>query len=141
MNTTELELNIAKHANPLTGLPGNLVIEEKLRENINLESFAIIYVDLDNFKAYNDVYGFENGDQVLLATASILSQSLANLDSGEIFLGHIGGDDFFISTTKENVEALSQNIIQKFESKKMSFYSEQDKRRGHIIAKSRQGSI
>lgn len=141
LNTTELELKVAKHSNPLTGLPGNLIIEEKLKTTICLDSFAIVYVDLDNFKAYNDVYGFENGDNVLLTTASILSHNLASLDSQGAFLGHIGGDDFIICTSKEKVEVLCQNIIREFENKKMSFYSDQDKKNGHIIAKSRQGVI
>ncbi|MEN6566521.1 MAG: EAL domain-containing protein, partial [Veillonellales bacterium] len=71
--TTQLEVNQAKFANPLSGLPGNIIIEEKLKQAIETEeSFSVLYFDLDNFKAYNDVYGFENGDKILRMTASII---------------------------------------------------------------------
>ncbi|MFZ5944908.1 MAG: GGDEF domain-containing protein [Bacillota bacterium] len=140
VNTTKLELNIAKHSNPLTGLPGNLLIEERLKETIKYESYAVVYIDLDNFKSYNDVYGFENGDQLLRTTASILSQQLtAVCSSNSSFLGHIGGDDFLIITNKDKVELLCKSIIASFEREKGRFYSEQDKRNGFILAKNREG--
>ncbi|MFZ7101998.1 MAG: GGDEF domain-containing protein [Peptococcaceae bacterium] len=141
INTTQLELNIAKHANPLTGLPGNLVIEERLKKAIGSDSDAVIYVDLDNFKAYNDVYGFENGDQVLLSTASVLALRLASLGCNDSFLGHIGGDDFLVIIPKEKAAMFCENIIEDFEKKKTGFYSEHDKKSGYILAKSRQGNL
>lgn len=93
--TTQLELNKAKHSNPLTGLPGNNIIEERLKKAIeDNEDCCVMYFDLDNFKAYNDIYGFENGDKILVFTSELLQDTMSNYQWTECFLGHIGGDDF-----------------------------------------------
>jgi PAS domain-containing protein len=92
------QIKLAANANPLTGLPGNLMIEERLKAVVRQqEHFSALYVDLDHFKAFNDKYGFEHGDLVLLKTAGILQEVVArDTRSTSVFLGHIGGDDFLL---------------------------------------------
>lgn len=94
-STTELELNYARHLNPLTGLPGNIVIEEKLNHVIS-ENKKVSVIDLDNFKAYNDIYGFENGDKILKLTSQIIADISYKHFARSSFVSHIGGDDFFV---------------------------------------------
>ncbi|WP_371376581.1 GGDEF domain-containing protein [Sporomusa aerivorans] len=139
-NITNLQIRRAHNSNPLTGLPGNLVIEDKLKELIRIdEPFAVMYLDLDNFKAYNDKYGFEHGDKVLLVTAQILSQSIGKAGSADDFLGHIGGDDFIIITKPENVPGISASIIDLFDREIRGLYHPDDLVKGYIEGKNRKG--
>ncbi|MBU2700683.1 diguanylate cyclase (GGDEF)-like protein [Sporomusaceae bacterium BoRhaA] len=138
--TTQVELNRAKHSNPLTGLPGNVLIEHEINcVLLKNRPYAVIYFDLDNFKPYNDVYGFESGDRVLYLTAKIIQQEMeheANLPS---FIGHIGGDDFIAVVHDWNVQGLCQNIIASFDRQIHAYYGEKDIRQGYILAKNRHG--
>lgn len=137
---SQLELNRAKHSNPLTGLPGNVIIEEKLKEIIaDRQEYAVLYFDLDNFKAYNDVYGFENGDKLLCATAQLVNRNLELAGLGRSFLGHIGGDDFIAVVRSQNVEEFCNSMIQDFDSRVQDFYTEEDKRNGFILTANRHG--
>ena len=137
---TQLQVLCAHNSNPLTGLPGNLVIEEQLRRLlVNEAEFAVLYLDLNNFKAYNDKYGFERGDRVLLMTAEILSRSLAHEGMGEDFLGHIGGDDFIIITSPDRAERIATSIIATFDREILAAFSEEDRGRGYIQVPNRQG--
>ena len=141
-NITELQVLCAHNSNPLTGLPGNLMIEEKLRCLLTNEAqFAVLYVDLNNFKAYNDKYGFERGDAVLLMTAETLSRALAREGQGEDFLGHIGGDDFLIITSPDRAENISRAIIEIFDREIRAAYSADDLERGYIQVKNRRGVL
>ena len=141
-NITELQVLCAHNSNPLTGLPGNLMIEEKLRCLLTNEAqFAVLYVDLNNFKAYNDKYGFERGDAVLLMTAETLSRALAREGQGEDFLGHIGGDDFLIITSPDRAENISRAIIEIFDKEIRTAYSAEDLERGYIQVKNRRGVL
>ena len=141
-NITELQVLCAHNSNPLTGLPGNLVIEEQLRRLlVNESEFAVLYLDLNNFKAYNDKYGFEHGDKVLLMTAETLSRSLAREGQGEDFLGHIGGDDFIIITSPDRAERIASAIIEIFDREILAAYSDEDRKRGFIQVKNRQGRV
>ncbi len=109
---TKLQVDIAQNLNPLTGLPGNTLIQQRLDKILKKKQpFAILYIDLDNFKAFNDHYGFENGDQLIKLTANILNE----VADGEDFIGHIGGDDFLIVTTPKKGEELSKRIIKRYE--------------------------
>lgn len=139
--TTQIELNMAKHCNPLTGLPGNMIIEENLK--IIIEDnvpFAVLYIDIDNFKEYNDVYGFENGDKALLMTADVINTALNDKKISNSFVGHIGGDDFIaIIYDTEYAEAICRRIIELFDSNIKDLYTEDDKRKGYIVAKNRYG--
>ncbi|MBP2634299.1 MAG: diguanylate cyclase domain protein [Firmicutes bacterium] len=137
---TNLQIRRAHNSNPLTGLPGNLVIEERLKGLLDAkEPFAIMYLDLDNFKAYNDKYGFECGDQVLLLTSEIASHSISTAGSADDFLGHIGGDDFIIITKPEHVEDLSNKIINLFDHEVKTQYNPLDLSKGYIEVKNRRG--
>lgn len=134
--TIQIEINFAKHLNPLSELPGNLMIEQQIQRNIeDDEGCTVLYIDLDNFKPYNDVYGFENGDDVITAVARILKKIASPLD----FIGHIGGDDFIFMTTQDQAEQLGKAIIEKFDDIVPSFYREEDYETGHIQATNRHG--
>jgi diguanylate cyclase (GGDEF)-like protein len=119
----EKKVALAYAANPLSGLPGNLTIQQRLEQRLKSgEQIAVIYADLDKFKAYNDLYGFENGDQVIRFTASVICQAAAQYPSEDNFVGHIGGDDFLIITKPELAAPICQKIIQLFDQEIISFY-------------------
>jgi len=123
-------------ANPLTRLPGNVSIEKEILRRIETRApFAVLYLDLNSFKAYNDVYGFVKGDEVIRETARII-RTMAEPDGG--FVGHIGGDDFIVLSTPEHAEALSRKILQAFDGKSPEFYTAEDQSRGYIVTKNRQ---
>lgn len=137
---TNLQIRNAHNSNPLTGLPGNLIIEEQLKTLVESKKpFAVMYLDLDNFKAYNDKYGFECGDQVLLLLSRIVSQSIGKLGSTDDFLGHIGGDDFIIITLPEYVDSLAAAITEIFDREVRSLYNPLDLSKGYIEVKNRRG--
>jgi diguanylate cyclase (GGDEF)-like protein len=128
-------------ANPLTRLPGNLSILKEL--NLRLDSknlFAVCYIDLDKFKAYNDLYGFEHGDNVIKETARILLRTVKALGNPDDFVGHIGGDDYVVITTIPKAELIASRIIEDFDQAIQGFYSETDWKNGYIIAHDRQGA-
>lgn len=139
---TDLQIRRAFNSSPLTGLPGNLLIEDQLKNLINqIDPFAVIYLDLDHFKAFNDYYGFEHGDRVLKQTAAILSECLATSSSpnSKDFLGHIGGDDFVIITRWEVAEGICACIKEKFDNTIQQLYSSKDLAKGYIKIKNRKG--
>jgi diguanylate cyclase (GGDEF)-like protein len=128
--------------NPLTGLPGNLAIEEEARRRLaNKKGWAFCYLDLDNFKAYNDVYGVKQGDKVIRLFADILIQSVKSYGNPNDFVGHIGGDDFFVITTAERAPKAFEWIAQRFDERVKSYYSDADLKAGCITAKDRQGNV
>jgi len=127
-------------ANPLTRLPGNVSILNELSRRLESKSlFAVCYIDLDKFKAYNDKYGFEHGDEVIRETARILIRTAGQVGNPEDFIGHIGGDDFVIITTPHVVDNICKTIIADFENASPSFYNETDRKKGYIIAHDRKG--
>ena len=133
---TEMDLE----ANPLTRLPGNVsIINELTRKIENKSLFAVCYVDLDKFKAYNDKYGFEHGDEVIRETARILIQATQQAGNPGDFIGHIGGDDFVVITDPQAADKICEKIIAEFDKKVPSFYKEADRKNGYIIALDRQG--
>ncbi|WP_345993512.1 GGDEF domain-containing protein [Sulfurimonas sp. HSL-1716] len=134
----EQNLIFAREQNPLTKLPGNMAIDRYLA-GISDDNCILCYFDLDNFKAYNDNYGFRNGDRVIMLFADILKQNLP----GEFFKAHIGGDDFFVAVKfHKNGEIAYVNaikeIIEKFSQDVKAFYSQEDLQRGYIVAKDRE---
>jgi diguanylate cyclase (GGDEF)-like protein len=127
-------------ANPLTRLPGNVSILNELSQRLaSKEVFAVCYIDMDKFKAYNDTYGFEHGDEVIKETARILIRSIQENGGAGDFIGHIGGDDFVVVTVLERAEKISARIIELFEQSVPGFYNDTDRRQGYILAKDRQG--
>ena len=127
-------------ANPLTHLPGNVSIIEDLKRRIeSKEVFAVGYADLDKFKAYNDKYGFERGDDVIKATARILIKAVREKGDPNAFVGHIGGDDFVFVSEDSCADAICKMILDEFNKVSSSFYSQEDLETGYIISKDRQG--
>jgi PleD family two-component response regulator len=132
---------LAVDSSPLTHLPGNNAIVAKIQEAIdNVWDVALIYTDLDNFKAYNDAYGFSAGDDVLLYNADILNNVLRTVCLGDGFLGHIGGDDFVLVVPKDKVDPVGEAIITNFDRGASAFYSELDANRGYIESDDRAGN-
>ncbi|WP_372998497.1 GGDEF domain-containing protein [Sulfurimonas sp.] len=138
----EQNLLFAREQNPLTKLPGNTMIEKYVWDaSKSKETYLLCYFDLDNFKAFNDVYGFRNGDRVIQLFADILRKNLPQ----EFFKAHIGGDDFFVgikSTHDDNEIYITdvKNIVKKFTDDVIEFYSQDDKARGYILSKDREGN-
>ncbi|MFW6211699.1 MAG: HAMP domain-containing protein [Spirochaetota bacterium] len=138
----------ARGANPLTGLPGNVEIAEEIDRRLGAnELFAVLYGDLDNFKAYNDAYGFSQGDRGILYTRDVLEQARATIESAVpsvlnegIFIGHEGGDDFVAICPYEVWEQFATEITHVFDAGVAQFYSEEDRRRGYISSYDRQGN-
>ncbi|MCK9571775.1 MAG: response regulator [Candidatus Omnitrophica bacterium] len=129
-------------ANPLTRLPGNISILNELNKRIEKNKpFAVCYVDLDKFKAYNDKYGFEHGDDVIRETARILIRALQKNSCQNDFIGHIGGDDFVVVTAPETVNQICQTIIDEFDKTVPSFYSAEDNANGFIVGCDRKGKL
>ena len=128
--------------NPLSRLPGNPSIQARVeREIAKGAEFAVLYLDLNNFKAYNDIYGFEAGDRVIKATANLLVKLTIQNENSQDFIGHIGGDDFIVVTEYARAEELAKRILHGFDEIAPSFYSKSDRERGHIVATDRQGNI
>lgn len=138
--STELELINAQNCNPLTKLPGNDIINRNIDSMLKKGiPFSIIYVDLDNFKPYNDVYGFLQGDRVLVFLADLLKDLLYQYNK-ESFLGHVGGDDFIIIIPDKYPQEFCRELTSSFDSKIISFYEQGDLERGFIISKDREGN-
>lgn len=128
-------------ANPLTRIPGNISIMEELQNRIQSgKSFAIGYCDLDKFKVYNDKYGFEKGDEVIKATAHVITQAAKEIGGSSVFVGHIGGDDFMFACDDAIADTICEKIIKLFDETAPSFYSLEDREAGFIIGKDRQGN-
>jgi diguanylate cyclase (GGDEF)-like protein len=129
-----------RRANPLTGLPGNMEILSEINSRIERgDIFSVVYADLDNFKAFNDVYGFANGDIAIKQTADIITDCVRSYGNQNDFIGHIGGDDFVFITSDNHVDQICNSIISEFDTKIASLYSTEDRLKGFIITKNRTG--
>ncbi|TGE33975.1 EAL domain-containing protein [Desulfosporosinus sp. Sb-LF] len=118
---TERQIQIARGASPLTGLPGNLSIELEIQQCLDQQlSFGLIYVDLNKFKYYNDLYGFQQGDLVIKMLGEVLLNECYKT-AEETFVGHIGGDDFIIISSPSELEKLAVNILTQFEQSCVHF--------------------
>ncbi|MGI2037828.1 GGDEF domain-containing protein [Shewanella frigidimarina] len=117
---TEHRIKMARHANPLTNLPGNVPIQEELKRlRLQKKSYYLAYLDLSHFKPYNDIYGFWRGDEVIQLVANLLLP----YQNEHCFVGHIGGDDFVMISMQDDTLTNCQTIIERFEQQKMSFYN------------------
>ena len=134
--SVSIQVERAMDTNPLTHLPGNTQIEHRISSHLfSKEAFSILYLDLDNFKSYNDVYGFENGDIMIKAVASCMEDACHN---GE-FIGHVGGDDFVIISNDYNLENIFTRITETFSLCLKELYNEDDYKNGCIHSQNRQG--
>lgn len=133
-------LNINRKISPLTGLPGNVQIHAELKKRIAKgNEFSVLYLDLDNFKAYNDVYGFLKGDQIIEFTAQTIMKCVHEMFPEDAFIGHIGGDDFVAIVPTENVDEICQSIIAHFDKNVTKFFTEEDLEKGYIEVANRKG--
>ena len=135
-------LNINRRISPLTGLPGNVQIHAELKKRIsNHEQFSVLYLDLDNFKAYNDVYGFLKGDEIIKFTADTIIKCIHSKIASGSFVGHIGGDDFIAIIPSLESEELCESIIANFDAEVTKFFTEEDSEKGYIEVANRKGVI
>ena len=140
-NLTRL-LTINRRMSPLTGLPGNVQINSELKKHLmKNEEFSILYLDLDNFKAYNDVYGFLKGDEIIKYTADTIVRCVHNYIHEGAFVGHIGGDDFIAIVPILNCDEICKNIIASFDAHVTKFFTEEDVEKGYIEVANRKGII
>jgi len=124
--------------NPLTRLPGNVSIMNELNRRLNnKERFTFVYLDINNFKSFNDKYGFYRGDEVIKFTAEVMRQCINEND----FVGHVGGDDFVLVCEIKNTESICGKITGQFDEGISKYYDSEDIKKGYIISKDRQGNI
>lgn len=127
-------------ASPLTRLPGNLAIEQVLSEKMEQgEKFALCYIDLDDFKAFNDKYGYAKGSDLIKMTGEVVYRAKDNHANTTDFVGHIGGDDFVLITSPEIVENVCQSIISEFDRLIPDYYDSEDREKGFIEGTDRYG--
>jgi diguanylate cyclase (GGDEF)-like protein len=125
-------------ANPLTKLPGNIALTEALERCLSRDHlFAVLYLDLSNFKAFNDNYSYLRGDKVLRTTAEIILKVVKEKGNTDDFIGHIGGDDFIVITSPDKVDGLCRGMIKDFDHEIPNLYDEKDRKKGYIITKDR----
>lgn len=134
---TRMQIEAARYANPLTQLPGNVPINQQIDQLIQQQiSFVVCYCDLDHFKPFNDIYGYQRGDEVIQMTSQLIAQHCLPPHD---FVGHIGGDDFIILFQSNDWEAKCQAILRHFPVSIASFYSREDQERGGYLSEDRQG--
>ena len=135
-------LYLNRRISPLTGLPGNVQIQAEIKKRLaNKENFAMMYLDLDNFKAYNDVYGFLKGDEIIKFTSKVILKNVHTQEYEDSFVGHIGGDDFVAIISNRDSEEICQNIIADFDENVKRYYTKEDAAKGYIDVANRKGII
>lgn len=131
-----------RRVSPLTGLPGNVQIQTEIKKRLlKKEEFEILYFDLDNFKAYNDLYGFTKGDEIIKFTARTIAINIHNSECENSFVGHIGGDDFVAIVSETDYEEICKNVIKEFDEKVLEYYTKEDADRGYVEVANRKGII
>lgn len=135
---TDSKLEKARYANPLTGLPGNVVIEKEIDYMLSKQkSFHLAYLDLNHFKPFNDIYGYAKGDLLLKALANCI---MINTNNKHCFVGHIGGDDFIIMFKSNNVEIICQKILRDFTKQSLVYISKEHQIQQGYSALARRGN-
>lgn len=131
-----------RRVSPLTGLPGNVQIQTEMKKRLSQKKeFAILYLDLDNFKSYNDLYGFTKGDEIIKFTARTISRNIHANEVEDSFIGHIGGDDFIAIVQKADYEQICKDIIKEFDEKVLNYFTKEDAKRGYLEVANRRGII
>ncbi|HEX7586849.1 MAG TPA: response regulator [Anaerolineae bacterium] len=129
-------------ASPLTGLPGNPLIEQVIATRLQAhEKLAVIYADLSNFKAYNDVYGWLKGDQVIKLLANTLIEAVTKFGTKTDFIGHVGGDDFVAISIPDCAASIAQEVIDRFDAAVPGFYDDEARANGYTVVRDRTGKI
>jgi diguanylate cyclase (GGDEF)-like protein len=138
VKTTLRRTREMRAVSPLTGLPGNIQIESEMqRRLLQEERFAVIWLDLDNFKAFNDRYGFIRGDRAINYLAAVLREATDGMPG--TFVGHIGGDDFVVVSPADQAEELCQAIVKRFDTAVKDLYDADDAARGGVTVTDRLG--
>ena len=133
---------VLRAQSPLTRLPGNVRIQEEIEVRVRRQThFSLLYVDLDNFKAYNDKYGFLQGDRVIQMTARVLQDVAIELGGSEAFVGHVGGDDFVVIGELGQEQNLAEAVIARFDEAIPAVYDEIDRSQGYIETLNRRGEL
>ncbi len=128
-------------ANPLTRLPGNTTILHETTARIESRApFALAYLDIDNFKSFNDRYGYARGDEVLVVACRILTTVVSELAGPDGFVGHVGGDDFVFMSAPQTIDAICQTLIKRFDLVIPDFYDPDDRQKGYIDSVDRKGN-
>jgi diguanylate cyclase (GGDEF)-like protein len=131
-----------RNLSPLTGLPGNIRIQEEIERMVREDRpFAVLYCDLDNFKAYNDQKGFVRGDRLIQATARIIQDAVVEYSGSDGFVGHVGGDDFVAVVPPEISEEIAKRIVERFDGEVRGFYDKEDLDRGYVEVEDRKGVL
>jgi len=127
---------------PMTGLAGNIAIEDEIERRVSAgDPFAVLYVDLDRFKAYNDRYGFLRGDEAIRETARVIGEAAAHVVGADTFVGHAGGDDFVVVVPPEHATATAQQIVQMFDEMVPALYDVDDRTNGYVEVTNRRGDL
>lgn len=135
-------LYINRRVSPLTALPGNVQIQAEMKKRLlNKEKFTMMYFDLDNFKAYNDVYGFMQGDEIIKFTAKVILKNVHTDEYEDSFVGHIGGDDFVAIVSGKDCEEICQNIVTEFDANVKKYFTKEDAEKGYLEVANRKGII
>lgn len=128
--------------NPLTRLPGNIEIQDEAAKRVASEiPFALLYIDLDNFKSFNDHYGFLRGDEVIKLLGQCAAAAIEKLAPDDAFLGHIGGDDFVAMVDADSAEAVARELISTWDEAIVACYDPEDIHKGHIEVADRKGVL
>lgn len=131
-----------RNLSPLTGLPGNIRIQEEIERMVRDDRpFAVLYSDLDNFKAYNDQKGFVRGDRLIQTTARIIQDAVVEFAGSDGFVGHVGGDDFVAVTPPEIAEDVAKRIVERFDAEIHEFYEKSDLDQGYVEVEDRKGVL
>lgn len=142
INLTLCRAMRALDANPLSKLPGNTSIIQRIQDLMDREEdFALAYCDLDYFKSFNDKYGFSRGDEILMMTARIIVNTMKSFSGRKTFVGHVGGDDFVFITEPDIVEEACKRVIANFDAIVPNFYDDDDRKRGSIVSTDRKGEV
>ena len=131
-----------RNLSPLTALPGNIRIQEEIERQVReAHDFAVLYADLDNFKAYNDQKGFVRGDRLIQAAARIIQDAVVEHSGAEGFVGHVGGDDFVAVVGPDEAETVAKRICERFDEGLVAFYDAEDLERGFVRMEDRKGVL
>lgn len=134
--------HLEKGCNPLTELPGNTAIEQQIKSRLNLgQIFTVLYSDLDNFKPFNDYYGYNKGDQVIKSLSRIFIEAVENLGNSNDFVGHIGGDDFILITTPDKSKSIADWVIDRLASLSEKLFDKEALERGYLEITDRRGEV
>ena len=135
-------IQMNRRVSPLTGLPGNVQIQVEIKKRLlRKKAFAVLYFDLDNFKEYNDIYGFLKGDEIIKYTAKTIIKVIHKYELEGTFVGHIGGDDFIAIIPESDYDSICQDVLINFDNGLEKYFTEDDWQKGYLEVANRKGII